>query len=762
MACLWVGVLSLWALAGLRPPPALPSEAPAAAFSADRAMRHVRAMARHPRPAGSTEHARVRDYLLQELRSLGLRPEVQRTVGVLPDQPGAGGVENVLVRLPGTSSHGALVLVAHYDSVMEGPGAADNASGAAALLEVVRVLASGTPPGNDLIVLFSDTEEYGLLGARAFMAEHPWRQDAKVVVNLDMGRTGLVAPIRTTLEGGWLMDAFARAVPRPIATSISNELLPLIGLEDDTLAFAATGVPGYWLGPVFFYPEYHQPGDEASRVDARGVQHLGEQALALARHFGHSELRAPEPRDALWFNVSGWLVRYPRSAAIPLALGSGGLFVGVWWLGVRKKRVTWAGPAWASLGFLAALLVAAVLAHGVVRGLHALQPPAAVLFPTAHGPGDVPEVFGVLALSAAVVMALQGWLRQRQSAADVALGAMLPWAGLALLSAVAAPSASHLFVWPLLFLMLAWGGVFLKSRGQQLLSTPGRLAVFGLAVIPLMLLWVAHLALLFLGSGLSFPWALALLMGLLAGALSSHFGWEAPRRWWAGPAGLLGVGLVLLGAGLITSLRVPRTPSYLVQYHLNTDNGRAIWHVATTESDSWRARLTRRMVSLPASELFSFGTGEARGLSAPAVSVALPRLRVLEDRREGEDRHLRARFVPGPETVMQLLVVGPGTEVLAISVEGKPLSLAEQPEGWRILAELVAPPPEGFELDLRVRTPGPLQVTLHETRLGLPVPPEGAPPGQEVGPGSPGCLTNVVRTFTVPAPGRGPARGRHP
>jgi hypothetical protein len=84
-----------------------PATAQTEVFSGARAMVHLPVVSAQPHPAGTPEQALVRDYLLAQLSALGLQPEVQR----------AGGVENVVARLPGTASTGAVVVLAHYDSV---------------------------------------------------------------------------------------------------------------------------------------------------------------------------------------------------------------------------------------------------------------------------------------------------------------------------------------------------------------------------------------------------------------------------------------------------------------------------------------------------------------------------------------------------------------------------------------------------------------------------------------------------------------------
>src|SRR5512146_3026286 len=59
------------------PPPVVPAGAPATAFSAERALAHLQSIARAPHTTGSPAQTEVRDYLLQEIRALGLTPVVQ-------------------------------------------------------------------------------------------------------------------------------------------------------------------------------------------------------------------------------------------------------------------------------------------------------------------------------------------------------------------------------------------------------------------------------------------------------------------------------------------------------------------------------------------------------------------------------------------------------------------------------------------------------------------------------------------------------------
>ena len=170
------------------PPAVVSADAPLSEFSAVRALADLKEVASAPHPIGSMEQARVRDYLLRRLSALGVQPEVQQAVAVSSrGRPPyrAATVNNIVARLRGAGDGKAVGLIAHYDSVPTSPGASDNGSGVVVLLETLQALKAGPPLTNDVIFLFTDAEEVGLLGAEAFVAEHPWARDIGLVLNFD-------------------------------------------------------------------------------------------------------------------------------------------------------------------------------------------------------------------------------------------------------------------------------------------------------------------------------------------------------------------------------------------------------------------------------------------------------------------------------------------------------------------------------------------------------------------------------------------------
>ena len=226
VAILALSVLALAAWLALRivaPPAPAPADAPADSFSAVRAMRHVERIAARPRPSGSDAHAEAREWIVGAFGELGLEAQVDREISTVLSGRSvrASSVQNIVARMPGQEAGPAVLLMAHYDTRPQTPGAGDDATGVAALLEAARALRARPVLARDVIFLVTDGEEVGLLGARAFLANHPWRSDVGVVVNVESrGNRGpailfqIVGDVEAQLVG-----AARRATLRTVATA---------------------------------------------------------------------------------------------------------------------------------------------------------------------------------------------------------------------------------------------------------------------------------------------------------------------------------------------------------------------------------------------------------------------------------------------------------------------------------------------------------------------------------------------------------------
>lgn len=195
--------------------------------------------------------------------------------------------ENVMAFFPGSDpalSQETVVLGAHYDHFgsqagLLFPGADDNASGTAVLLEIARVLASSVnrPKRSILLVAFAG-EEPGLLGSR-FYVGHPERPLAmtKAMINVDHAGVGNG---KITVGLSKLEKTLAQAAGDKIGL---GEKLELFGLfpGGDHVPFTEAGVPTATIVSSGPHPDFHQPTDTPDKINPEILTSIARYALSL-------------------------------------------------------------------------------------------------------------------------------------------------------------------------------------------------------------------------------------------------------------------------------------------------------------------------------------------------------------------------------------------------------------------------------------------------------------------------------------------------
>ncbi len=423
-----------------------PATAPASAFSGERAMLHLPVIAREPHPVGSAAQARVRDYLLQELSKAGLETQVQAT----------GGMENVVARLHGSNPTGAIVILTHYDTVASTPGAGDNGAAVATLLEVMRALAAGPVPQNDVIALFDDKEEIGpFSGTRAFIREHPWMKDVRVSISIDGATSGFISTNEVgPRNNGWLVHALANAYTGGAWLSMSGG-----GVYNST-PFREAGIPVLALESNYPFRQYHTMEDIPAIINPGTVQQMGEQTVAIVGELGNLDLTNPWGEQETFFSVPliGF-VHYPQALSLPLAIATAMLWLLTLGLALRQRFLSWRG-----IGVAFAVILSTAVISVICIG--ALQPRLPALFGWETDQWtDWPEVipphggFAVSALAAVVLgLAIVGYRAARRWSrpTDFSVIGLLPFAIPAVAVAAAEPRAAYSFIWPVLVSSIGW------------------------------------------------------------------------------------------------------------------------------------------------------------------------------------------------------------------------------------------------------------------------------------------------------------------
>lgn len=711
----------------LNPPAVLDNNTPLTEFSADRAMKHLASIARTAHPMGAPEHADVRRYIVQELSTLGLNPEVQETTIVdrtWANPFWAATVHNVVATLKGTDNSHALLLAAHYDSVATGPGAADDGAAVATMLETLRALKTSSPLKNDVIALFTDGEEYGLLGARAFVDQYPSARDVGAVLNFDArGNNGPVIMFETSPQNGGLIKEFAKAAPYPVATSFSYDIYRLLPNNTDFTVFKGAKISGFNFANIGGFINYHTQLDSVANLDERVVQHQGSYALALVRDFGNLRLPLPPERNAVYFNTIGSLfIHYPGSLSIVWTLLTLLLFLAVVIMGLRLGRLRLSGIAW---GFLMVFLT--LISTGIVgtilslllRRIHSDDR----LLNQANTYNSYLYMIGFVFLALTLTSLFYNRFLRRTNVESLLIGALSWWVLLMLLTTLVAPGTSYLFTWPLLFSVIALGIIFIC---QDRLSVSWKMLVVTAAAIPAILLFVPTIYLVFTALALGLAGIMMVLITLSIGILLLQFHiLPLPRKSLVSGAMLM-VSLGFFVAGLVTSgfgASHPRSDSLF--YGLDADSGRAVWATADRAPDEW----TGQVISAQASrttlhEIFPLGERPFLNQQAPAVAgLTGPDVKLLSDSSNGDHRTLRLHVISRRQAPQLSVYVQPDVEVLSATVNGQPLkgpnaSASKGEKEWVLF--YYGALPEGIELSFDVNTTKPITFRVVDRTYGLP------------------------------------------
>jgi hypothetical protein len=683
-------VVLVLALVRYGPPAPAARDAAPDLFSAERAKDVLRELvATGPsRRIGSEANARARALLARHLEALGFTVEIQRSTACSAHGT-CGYVQNVVAHREGSVKEASgILLAAHFDSVPASPGASDDGLGTAALIEVARALGAGRRTKRPLVLLFSDGEEAGLLGAEAFAREHPLAKTVKAAINVDArGSSGPSALFETSDDGAWLVYLAAQHLPRPVTSSLYYEVYRRMPNDTDftVLRRLASGVN---FANTARIEHYHTRLDTLETSDPGTLQHHGENVLAMARALDVVDIDAPPPGAAVWFDVlSFWVPRWPASWNLTIAG-----FVLAFVVVQAVRMYAW---GWGLVTGLAQITAAAIAATGIGALLGAGGGTSAPWFQTLLS-AALSLHLAALAASTLVAIFASRTARPR----SVWAGTWVLWAGIGLGAAVEAPGASYLFTVP------AFAAAFFAPL-------PYRIACAAPSVIAAVV-WMPLLVPLYDALGFFAPALLAAPTIVLATTLAPMLVGES----WKLPLPLAGLALVLA----VTAMALPpfsaEHPQRVNVAHQQDDEGaRVLLDTSWGPASFGRAPLPMRNALGS-----SVHTGEARlfpsslpALSANAVrlDVPPPEATVVATRDNGTRRHVRVRL-RSPRGASTLRVAFPEGALVDVTHEGQKAALASSS------LTLLAVPEGGTEIDIAAPMGPPLEATVYDLSYDLP------------------------------------------
>jgi hypothetical protein len=690
------------------PPAAKPGGAPLTDFSAGRAREVLQSLLGDgaPHPVGSLANARVRARIVAQLRGLGYAPEVQESVACNSWMGGnCARVENVLARLPGREPGKSVLLLAHYDSVPAGPGASDDMTSVAALLEIARVLKAGPPLRHGVLLLIDDGEEAGLLGARAFAQGSAAMDEVGAVVNLEArGTEGPSLMFQTSGAEAWAVSRFASRVRRPFTSSLFPTVYRYLPNDTDLTVFIGRDVTGLNFAFIGEPSHYHTPDDNFANASPATLQHQGDNALAAVRGLADGDLeRQPQGREVFFDLLRVAVVRWPAGLSPLLGLLALALTLAAAVMASRRGLLKWGSVGVGLLVAPAALLLTLVAGFG-------LQALLAGAFPSPWVARPWPATAAFWLISLAVTLWTAVLLSRRGGFAGAWAGVWIFWSLLGILLGLLLPGVSYLFIVP----ALVAGAVGLAGLGRPLAAI---LPVLAAAVI-----WFPILIFLYDGLGLTGLLATALLLAFVFAALAPLVAAAgAPGRRWL-PLATAAVAVVCAVLALISPPYSPASPQSLnIQLYQDADSGVSRWVLAGTPPFP-PALLKAGGFARQRETPFPWAP-MARLIVAPAPGpqAAAPELTVLADSMTGGERHLRLRLTSPRGAPMGTVYVPAGAKLTSIKIDGQSIPLASlgPSRDWHPYTSRTLPP-AGSEIEVVLGAAQPMDWYVLDRSFGLP------------------------------------------
>jgi len=564
------------------------TEAPLSEFSTQRAFAKVKAMSAKPHFVGSKNHEAVAQYLISELKNLGLNPSIQEGF-TLSDGGTLVKSKNIIAKIKSTSTavgekNKALLLLSHYDSAPHSysHGASDDASGVATILESVRAfLNNKTKHKNDIIILFTDAEELGLNGAALFVTEHKLAKEVGLVLNLEArGSSGPGYMLMETNEGNAKMvDAFGNGNVRyPVSNSLMYSIYKMLPNDTDLTVFREQGkIQGFNFAFIDSHYNYHTAQDDAQHLCKNTLEHQGSYILPLINYFGNADIsNLNSSNDKVYFNIPFTFVNYPFDWILPMLIIGFVLFFAFVMIGLGKQILRMDEIVKGFIPLFTSLIVVGGITYVLWKVILGFYPQYKdILQGFTYNGHDYIYAFVSLALCICFLIYSNNGKRNPEMSQSIA--PLLIW--LLINTAIAfLLKGGGFFIIPVLCSLLMVGFFVITQKSNAVLNL--------ILSIPTLLLIVPFIQMLPIGLGLKMLFVSTILTVLSFTLLLPIFGSFSKMKTWSLAFLLLSFGFFAKAHTTSGYENGKAKPNSLL-YILNGDTGKAYWASYDKTTDEW-------------------------------------------------------------------------------------------------------------------------------------------------------------------------------
>jgi len=729
LASLFAVGLGYYSIHAIRPPHALPKDAPADQFSGHRAIEYAFACARQSHPAGSLNNDRVAEYFYNALKEMGVEAEFMCKPAVEGSHVTLQ--RAVIGRIRGTNSTGAIAFSAHYDSVPYGPGATDDISGCISMLEAARALMHQPRIRNDVLFVFADAEEVGGFGAQGFCT-HPLAKTVGVINELDVrGVRGPALIYETSSGNGPLIAELRKARADgvlPVTSSMMVSVYERSPFGSDFTRFRRAGMNGYNVAYIDKFAWYHTANDSPEHINPDSVQHFGAHVMGITKHyasvdFGDLKLRTS---NDIYFNTLGFhLVQYPMALGKPLAITAMALLLVTIGLGMVTRRIPVGAYLKAlllcPLAAVAALVIASVMLAIVFGYKNAvyLYTVKLTYIPEPHALYDGNLFCFAIGLMAAAITGLICGFAGRRLRPEALHAAALTWLCPALVAMLMMfPGGSYFCMWAIFFGTLGLALLYLGSREEGptpvLLLASVLFAAPALCLLPpgwTILMWMINI----LGAPILAVLVVLLMFNLMP--VVTLIG--RVRHSWAVWAGAALVAVLMTGTGMLIGKPSKERPLMnSVAYVANLSTKEAWWVSEDVKVDEWTKQFFPEGKRASIEDILPGRKGNHYLRASAPVAAALRGVRcdVIKDETVAGKRRITARLVSGdyPLEVRVRQIEGP--PITGFTVEGACVT----PEPGPFAVSFTMLPSKGYDVVFDTSQGGIIGLEASSTVYGFP------------------------------------------
>ncbi|WP_309640032.1 M20/M25/M40 family metallo-hydrolase, partial [Flavobacterium sp.] len=616
-------------------------------FSTPKAIEHIRNIAQKPHYIGSQNHEVVADYLIQELKKLGLNPQTQEGT-TLTEWGNLVKSRNIIARIDGTDTSKALLLLSHYDSAPHSfsCGASDDASGVATILEGLRAfLHQKKPHKNDIVILFSDAEELGLNGAALFVTQHQWAKEIGLALNFEArGTSGPSYMLMEVNQGNSAMvEGFTKANPKyPVSNSLMYSIYKMLPNDTDLTVFREQGkIQGFNFAFIDNHFNYHTAQDNFAHVNPTTIAHQGSYLMPMLGYFSNADLKhLDSTQDDVYFNTPFYFVSYSFAWIMKMAIGALLFFLFLVIIGAGKKILLGKEIAKGFLYLFGALITAGFCNYFGWQLLLKIYPQYQdILQGFTYNGHYYLAAFAFLNL--AIAFLFYGNSKTATVNLNQTIAPLFVWILINLAIAIYLPGAGF-FIIPVYFglLMLAY----------FIITQQTNLALNLILSIPALVIFVPFIIQFPIGLGLKMLTGSAVLTVLVFALLLPIFGSFGKKRFWISTLFILS--MVFFGmAHYYSSYEVGKAKPNSLVYVLNADKNRATWATYDQNLDAWTKNYLGENPQKPnavdGDNLFSkYNSAFTFTAKAPIKNIAKPTIVFLKDSVVGNQRLLKIRISP--------------------------------------------------------------------------------------------------------------------